>query len=124
METQKEAVVRLVKARLGTNYDPTQACRDKLSKDDIETIRQEIVSGIKNQQIKYSGKASTDSALGRYVIGMITNHLRKTRELNGGLKRSQIQTKKKDDNVVKVNENVSVDTSVLPDELAQQLQES
>lgn len=120
METQKEAVVRLVKARLGSNYVAGEPCRDKLSKDDIETIRQEIVSGIEKQQIKFGG-SKTGKDLSRYVIGMITNHLRKTKELNGGLKRSQIVTKKKDENVVKVD-NVSVDTSVLPEELANEVQ--
>lgn len=92
MKTQKQAVVELVKAALGSNYNPTEPCRDKLTKDQIEQIRLDIISGINNNTIKYGGD-KTGSSLSRYVIGMITNHLRKTKELNGGKKRSQIDKK-------------------------------
>lgn len=121
METQKQAVVRLVKAKLGTNYDPAQSCREKLSKEDVESIRQDVVAGIKGGTITFKGQIGTDAQLSRYVIGMITNHLRKTRELNGGKKRSEIPVKKKDANAVKVGD-ATVDTTLLPEELANEIQ--
>lgn len=120
MITQKEAVVSLVKEKLGSLYNPAEPCRDKLSKGDLEDIRTKIVAGIQQNTIKINKEYPNEKALRRYVMGMITNHLRKTRELNGGKKRSEIEVKKKSEDVVKSGQH-DVDTSVLPDELSNEL---
>ncbi|NJO53352.1 MAG: hypothetical protein HC840_32525 [Leptolyngbyaceae cyanobacterium RM2_2_4] len=122
MITQKEAVVSLVKEKLGAQYNPAESCRDKLSKADLEDIRTKIAAGIRQGTIKIAKEYPTENGLRRYVMGMITNHLRKTRELNGGKKRSEIEVKKKSEDVVKSGSH-SVDTSVLPDDLASELKD-
>lgn len=120
MITQKEAVVSLVKEKLGAQYVPAEPCRDKLTKGDLEDIRCKIVAGIQGGTIKVAKQYPNEKALRRYVMGMITNHLRKTRELNGGKKRSEIEVKKKSEDVVKSGSH-DVDTSALPEDLASEI---
>lgn len=106
MVSQKDAVVDLVKQKLGSNYNAAEPCRDKLSKADLEEIRQKVVDGINGGSIKYD-KNLDAKGLSRYVMGMITNHLRKAKELNGGKKRSEIEPVRK-----------KADAASLPEDLA------
>lgn len=84
---QKQAVVDAVSSVLGSNFQPgSTVVKDVLSASELETVRNQIFDGIKNGNIQYNGETSDDKKLRRYVNGMIQNHFRKAKELNGGSK--------------------------------------
>ena len=112
METQKQAVIRLVKEILGGLYDSSVDTKTQLTKADRETIRQGVLKGIQEGTIKYDRKDENIKQTSRYVGGMIKNHLRKAKELNGN---SKYTAKKKEDNT-KVG-NFNINEEVIPDDL-------
>lgn len=82
---QKEAVVKAVEGALGSNFKPGETIvKDVISSAELAQVRQTIFDGIKNGTIQYKGESSDDKALSRYVNGMVQNHFRKAKELNGG----------------------------------------
>lgn len=82
--SQKVAVVNEVKAILGSSFDGSQPAKDQLSDDQLKTIKSNIVSGIVNGSISFNKDTSDEKEIYRYVSGMISNHFRKAKELNGG----------------------------------------
>ena len=81
---QKQAVVNEVKAILGPNFDPSTPAKDQLTKEQVINIKCNIVDGITNGTIVYNKDTSDRSEVSRYVSGMVSNHFRKAKELNGG----------------------------------------
>lgn len=81
---QKEAVIQLVSEILGDNAIGSVNVKKALSKEQVTKIRSEVLSGILKNTIEYNGDKSDLKKLTRYVNGMIDNHFRKARELNGG----------------------------------------
>jgi len=81
---QKTAVVEAIKDTLGTNYDPNRSVNDQLTSGQRKLIVDRITAGIINGDILYNKDVSDESAVRRYASGMISNHIRKVKELNGG----------------------------------------
>jgi len=82
--SQKTAVVNEVVAILGSNFDPTAPAKDQLTAEQFSTIRANVVDGIMSGSISYNKDISDNKEVARYVSGMISNHFRKAKELNGG----------------------------------------
>ena len=82
--TQKEAVVNQVKSILGSNFDESIAAKDQLTDDQLKTIKANITAGIVNGTIDFKKETTDEKEISRYVSGMVSNHLRKAKELNGG----------------------------------------
>lgn len=82
--SQKEAVVNEVKTILGTNFDPNIPAKDQLSKDQIIALKNNIVNNIINGTVVFSKEINDAKEVARYVSGMVSNHFRKAKELNGG----------------------------------------
>lgn len=112
METQKQAVIRLVKELLGERYSSSVDTKTQLTKSDRNAIRQSILAGIAEGKIEYKRKDEKINQTSRYIGGMITNHLKKVKELNGNTK---YVGKKKEDNTKVGNFNINED--VIPDDL-------
>lgn len=84
---QKQAVVNAVSSVLGANFQKgSTVVRDVISTSELESVRSQVLDGIQNGTIAYTGDSSDDKKLRRYVNGMIQNHFRKAKELNGGSK--------------------------------------
>lgn len=83
--SQKTAVVNEVVAILGSNYDQTVPVKSQLTAEQFSTIRANVVSGIINGSIAFNKVTNDEKEVARYVSGMISNHFRKAKELNGGL---------------------------------------
>lgn len=82
--SQKQAVVDEVKSVLGSSFDPSTPARDQLTDEQLKTIKSNIVSGIIGGSIEFKKETSDEKEIARYVSGMVSNHLRKAKELNGG----------------------------------------
>lgn len=82
--SQKTAVVNEVVAILGSSFDSSLPAKDQLTSEQFSTIKTNIVNGIVNGSISYSKDLGDDKEIVRYVSGMISNHFRKAKELNGG----------------------------------------
>lgn len=82
--SQKEAVVNEVKAILGGNFDPSIPAKGQLSDDQMDTLRSNIVAGILSGAISFTKEIVDHKEITRYVSGMVSNHFRKAKELNGG----------------------------------------
>lgn len=84
--SQKDAVVNEVKAILGASFDPSLPAKDQLTKDQIGFIKSNIITGIVGGLISYGADENNAQGVSTYVSGMISNHFRKAKELNGGEK--------------------------------------
>lgn len=82
--SQKQAVTDQVKLALGSSFDPSTPARDQLTDDQLKTIKANIVAGIINGTIEFKKDTSDEIEVARYVSGMVSNHLRKAKDLNGG----------------------------------------
>jgi len=82
--SQKDAVVNEVKSILGSSFDPSTPARDQLNDDHLQIIKSNVVSGIINGSVEFKKETSDEKEIARYVSGMVSNHLRKAKELNGG----------------------------------------
>jgi hypothetical protein len=103
--SQKQAVVNEVMNVLGTNFDPATPAKQQLTPAHLKTIKDNLVTGITNGTIKYNKDSSNVKEVSSYVPGLLSNHLRKAKELNGGIKYGP-KTKKT------VNESYSADPTV------------
>ena len=83
--SQKEAVVNEVKNILGAKYDPSRPSKELLTSSELYLIRDNIVKDIIAGKVGYSGLTNNTVELNRYVYGMICNHLKKAKELNGDI---------------------------------------
>lgn len=82
--SQKTAVVNEVNAILGSNFDPSLPAKDQLTPDQFSTLKANIVSGIVDGSISFNKDVTDEKEVSRYVSGMVSNHFRKAKELNGG----------------------------------------
>ncbi len=85
--SQKEAVVNAVSKILGKSFvKGSTNVKETLTEDQLTELRETIFKGVKSGDITYNKDLADDKAVRRYVNGMIDNHLRKAKELNGGTK--------------------------------------
>jgi len=85
--SQKEAVVAAVEEILGDNFESgVTPVKETITSDQLGQLREQILTGILGGSIAYNGDRSDSKAVSRYVNGMIDNHFRKAKELNGGMK--------------------------------------
>jgi len=82
--SQKESVISQVKLALGSSFNASIAARNLLTDDQLETIKTNIFNGILNGTIDFGKEITDEKELSRYVSGMVSNYLRKSKELNGG----------------------------------------
>ena len=82
--SQKNAVVNEVKSILGSSFDPSLPAKGQLTADQISMLKSNIVSGIVDGDINFNKDTTDEKEIGRYVSGMVSNHFRKAKELNGG----------------------------------------
>jgi hypothetical protein len=160
---QVQAVIDAVTNVLGDDFTPSATdVLSVITKEQKSDVRQAVLDGILNGTVVYNGDTSDTAAVKRYVNGMVDNHLRKSRILNGGSTYKPSATgSKRDpqlrelnkllktvepgtDNYAKVQQHIatrtaqiqaektqkhaadiraSIDTSVLPDNLASMLSE-
>jgi len=83
--SQKDSVVNEVKAILGTAFNANLSAKDQLTDDQLATIRNNIFNGIINGTVAYSKEITDEKEIQKYVSGMVSNYLRKAKELNGGI---------------------------------------
>jgi hypothetical protein len=82
--SQKQAVVNAISKVLGSSFiSGSTAVKSILTSDQLKQVRTLVFDGIKNGDVQIN-KSYDDSGLQRYVNGMVDNHLRKAKELNGG----------------------------------------
>lgn len=85
--SQKNAVVNAVSGVLGGSFTSGQTvAKELLTAEQLEEVRTTVFNGILNGDIQFNGDTSDSKTLRRYVNGMIDNHFRKAKELNGGVK--------------------------------------
>jgi hypothetical protein len=82
---QKDSVIKEVKAILGSSYDSSVSAKDQLSDEQFIIIKNNIANGIINGTIAYSREILDEKEIKKYVSGMVSNYLRKVKELNGGV---------------------------------------
>jgi len=160
---QVQAVINAVTAVLGDQFIPNStSVLSSITKEQKEEIREAVLNGVFSGEVVYNGSTVDAAAVKRYVNGMVDNHLRKSKILNGGstykpsgkgskrdpqlrelskllktfepgsdnyanvqtsisTRNSQLLAEKNQKSVANVR--ASIDTSVLPDNLAAMLQE-
>lgn len=85
--SQKAAVVAAVEEILGDSFiSGSTIVKETITSDQLSQLRESILTGILSGDIAYNGDNSDAKAVSRYVNGMIDNHFRKAKELNGGMK--------------------------------------
>jgi len=82
--SQKEAVVNEVKVALGSNFNTSLPAKSQLNKDQLIVLKNNIISGITNGSISFNKDTNDIKKVALYVSGMVSNHFRKAKELNGG----------------------------------------
>ena len=86
--SQKNAVIDTVKNILKSDYDPSKPVKDILTKEQVGEIKDAILNGILKGEIAYNKDINQVDVIKKYVSGMVSNHFRKAKELNGGTKYS------------------------------------
>jgi hypothetical protein len=82
--SQKQSVVNAVSKVLGASFDASVPARDQLSDAQLTSVKTFVSDAIIAGSVEYSKDISDDKAVIKYVSGMVSNHLRKAKELNGG----------------------------------------
>ena len=160
---QVQAVINAVTTVLGSEFTPSSTnVLNVITKEQKAEVRENVFNGILSGDVVYNGDTSDETAVKRYVNGMVDNHLRKSKILNGGstykpsgngtkrdpqlrelgkllktfepgtemyanveqsisTRTTQLHTEKSQQQVANVR--ASIDTSVLPDNLASMLAE-
>lgn len=84
---QKASVVKAVESVLGSNFISGETVvKSVITADQLSQVRDQVFNGIKAGNVSYNGDTTDEKALRRYVNGMVQNHFRKAKELNGGNK--------------------------------------
>lgn len=83
--SQRDSVVNEVKAILGSTFNSSLSAKDQLTDDQFLTIKSNIFNGIINGTIAFSKEITDEKEVNKYISGMISNYLRKVKELNGGI---------------------------------------
>lgn len=83
--SQKEAVVSAVGKILGKSFVVGSTnVKETISGEQLTQLRDTIFTGIQAGDIAYNKDIDDEKTVRRYVNGMIDNHFRKAKELNGG----------------------------------------
>jgi len=84
---QKEAVVKAVSLVLGGAFvSGSTNVKSILSETQLAEVREIVFTGIIHGTVVFNKDTSDEKNVRRYVNGMIDNHFRKAKELNGGNK--------------------------------------
>ena len=86
MKKQVIAVIDEVKNVLGGTYDVSVPSVSNLNKDNITAVQSAIFNGLAAGEIEYKGDTTNTKTLKTYANGLVTNHLRKCKQLNGNVK--------------------------------------
>ena len=90
--SQHQAVVNAVKSQLGERFIPGQDVKPFVTKSDRQAIAATIAKQMLDGEVALSDSAkakygdSVDTLASKYVMGMVTNWLNKSPDLNGGTK--------------------------------------
>jgi hypothetical protein len=117
---QKDAVINAVASILGDRYEAGINARELLSADEVTAVKNTVANGILSGSVSYSKDISDEKAVRRYVAGLVDNHLRKAKELNGGMKYSAVTTRgPRANKATKTSgkSNSDIDMSALPSDL-------
>lgn len=82
--SQKQAVIDGIKNLLGSSYDPSQPVKDQIKPIQLTALKNSISNDIAAGLIAYKGVTSDAPKVKSYVSSLISNHMRKAKELNGG----------------------------------------
>lgn len=84
MRTQKQVVVDFVMAIMGKAYDSKQDCGEwfKARPEQKKELSEKVMSAFTKGECELKAEQKN---LSTYVSGLISNHLRKAKELNGGV---------------------------------------
>jgi hypothetical protein len=82
--SQKQSVVNAVSRTLGASFDVSIPARDQLSDAQLTSVKTFVYDAILSGSVEYSKDISDTKEVSKYVSGMVSNHLRKAKELNGG----------------------------------------
>ena len=84
-KSQKQVVVDAVMAIMGSAYNSTINCGEwfKARPEQKGELTQAVISAFESGECELK---SEQKSLSAYVSGLISNHLRKAKELNGGVK--------------------------------------
>lgn len=83
--SQKQAVVNAVAQVLGSAFVSGQTnVSQTLSADQKTQVRSLVASGISSGAVTYGKDRFDVKAVAKYTAGLVENHLRKAKELNGG----------------------------------------
>lgn len=121
MKSQKQAVIDEVVAQLPGFVQGTDNALLKLSAAQLETVKQNVLTGIQLGNVEYSKDKTLLAEVRPYARSCVMNHLKKAKELNGGFKIATTvaeATNKPTTTRVKIKEAPKgVDPSLLPDDL-------
>lgn len=82
---QKEAVVEAIISVLGDSFQPNSTIvKDVITSEQKSEIRDIIFNGILSGEIGYNKDLTNESEVRKYTNGLIDNHIRRAKELNGG----------------------------------------
>ena len=85
MISQKNAVVKAVVEVLGDDFEAgVTNVREVITPEQKASVREQLLNSFVNGEIVYSKPTDNTSDLKKYVNGLINNHFRKAKELNGG----------------------------------------
>ena len=85
--SQCQAVINAVTNILGDEFTESETnAKEFLSSDHLSTIADEVTSGIFAGTVGFGGPTEDEGKVRSYVVSMISNHLRKSKKLNGGMK--------------------------------------
>ena len=89
--SQKDAVVKATLTATGLTKG-TFVAKDVVTKDQLNAIEADVVGGIMAGDVEYS-KPKVLADVKRYTKGLVNNHFRKAKELNGGSKYTPATTR-------------------------------
>jgi hypothetical protein len=121
VKSQKDAVVQLVKAKLGSNF--TEFKDDALAmltQTQLDEIKREVYEGLINGVISYGKDLSKTSEVLSYARSVTMNHLKKAKELNGNSIRQHATTTSSRTMTTKKLYN-GIDMSMLPEDLKNEI---
>jgi hypothetical protein len=115
MKGQKEAVIECVKQLLPLFNPYKDIALIMLSKDQLESLKEQIGIGIYRQLIEYSKDHTNGAEVTAYARAMVMNHLKKAKELNGnqvyGSTPAMVQSRNEEKKLATIN------MDALPDDL-------
>jgi pyruvate-formate lyase len=123
MQSQKDAVVELVKIKLGATFTPYQDnALAALTPSQLNEIKEEVGQKILNSLVSYGKDNTKIGEVMAYARSMTMNHLKKARELNGGVAHQVVSSSGQNAGSNKVkNVNTEtfkgIDLSLLPEDL-------